>query len=67
LLTANGNYSLKSQSDLKLFAKFQIEEFSAYMPDINLETNGMLRARLWGKPDSLSFESVTETGFNQVR
>jgi autotransporter translocation and assembly factor TamB len=61
LLTASGNYSFTSESDLKLQAAFSgMEEFYAYLPDSSLQTSGTIQARLWGQPDDLSLEASAE-------
>lgn len=61
LLTAGGNYSFTAQSDLKLEADFSgVDNFYAYLPDSNLQSNGTIQARLWGQPDDLSLEASAE-------
>lgn len=61
LLTASGNYSFIAQSDLKLDAVIlNMDEFYTWLPDSNLHTSGILRARLWGQPNALSVEATAE-------
>ncbi|MGQ7871189.1 translocation/assembly module TamB domain-containing protein [Sunxiuqinia sp. sy24] len=60
-LTAKGNYSLQSQSDLTLSVSFDgLNEFRNYLPLEDLTTNGVLGAHLWGTVDSLNMESTLE-------
>jgi translocation and assembly module TamB len=58
LLKAQGNYSLKTASDLALTADLKnMDEFSSLLPLKDLQTGGHLDAHLTGNPDSLSLEA----------
>lgn len=58
-LKVNGNYSLKSNSDLRFSAMFDnISDLQPYLPVIDLRTSGSLEGRLWGIPDSLNLQST---------
>lgn len=57
-LQVNGNYSLKSSSDLRFLASFDnINDLQSYFPVSDLKTSGSLIGRLWGVPDSLNLQS----------
>ncbi|MGM0620449.1 MAG: translocation/assembly module TamB domain-containing protein, partial [Bacteroidota bacterium] len=57
-LEASGVYSLTSNSDLQLSAEIDsLNEFSAYLAGIDVNTSGKLTAHISGKPDSLNLES----------
>ncbi|WP_372933534.1 translocation/assembly module TamB domain-containing protein [Mariniphaga sediminis] len=65
-LTAKGNYSFITSSNLLLATEFSgLEEFSTYLPGSNLKTRGTLTARLSGKPDSLHLESQAKLDSTQ--
>lgn len=60
-LEASGVYSLTSNSDLQLSAKIDsLNEFSAYLAGVDVNTSGKLTAHLFGRPDSLNLESNVE-------
>jgi autotransporter translocation and assembly factor TamB len=69
-LEASGVYSLTSNSDLQLSAEIDsLNEFSAYLDGINMNTSGKLTARLFGRPDSLNMKSNIElnsTHYNDI-
>ncbi len=57
-LTARGNYSLQSHSDITLSAKFEsLDEFASYIPGAKVQAQGQIDARLWGTLDSLNLQS----------
>ncbi len=59
VLTAHGNYSLKSNSDIILNARFDsIADFKSFIPLTTLKTSGKVQAHLWGSVDSLHLESA---------
>lgn len=59
LVKSSGNYSLHSTSNIILLAYLKsLDEFSAFIPLKNLNTNGELNARLWGPKDSLNLEAL---------
>ncbi|SHI44327.1 Autotransporter translocation and assembly factor TamB [Tangfeifania diversioriginum] len=60
-IEASGVYSLTSNSDLQLSAEIDsLNEFSAYLAGIDVNTSGKLTASLYGRPDSLNLESNVE-------
>ena len=54
---ATGNYSLTSNSDLRLSIHFDgLEEFKNFLPEVELSSRGTMEARVAGVPDSLEIE-----------
>ncbi len=70
-LTAKGNYSLNSNSDIRLNANVEgISAFESYLPVSGLKTSGKLQAHLYGTADSLHLEStvnLNETQFQDLK
>jgi translocation and assembly module TamB len=63
---ASGNYSFKSNSDLRLTVDFDgLEEFEAYIPAEDVHTSGRLEAHVTGTVDTLNLEAVIN--LNQTR
>ena len=56
---ANGNYALKSNSDLRLTVHLDsISDFESFLPITGLKTSGDIKAHLWGTFDSLNLETA---------
>jgi translocation and assembly module TamB len=55
LLGASGNYSLRSNSDLSLTARFDnINEFAPFLQIDSIQSSGIIRGHLTGEKDSLN-------------
>ena len=65
-LTANGNYSLNSHSDISLLATIaSLDEFASFIPGATVEAKGNIDAHLWGTLDSLNLE--TQVNLDKIR
>ena len=60
---AQGNYSLRSNSDIRLTANIEgIDELASFIPVEDLKTSGKIDAHIWGQVDSLAVESSIDLG-----
>ena len=58
---AAGNYSLRSNSDIRLTARFDgIDEFTSFLPVDSIQTSGTVRGHLTGIKDSLNLLASVE-------
>ncbi|MBN2636711.1 MAG: translocation/assembly module TamB domain-containing protein [Prolixibacteraceae bacterium] len=65
-LKASGNYNLKGNSDVNLWAEIDsIQPFWKYIPVDSLFAQGIVNAHLWGTPDSLLLN--TNIDLQQIR
>ncbi len=57
-LTASGNYSLQSHSDISLSATIaSLEDFADFIPGAKVQAQGQIDAHLWGTLDSLNLQT----------
>ncbi|SMO58355.1 translocation and assembly module TamB [Saccharicrinis carchari] len=57
-LNAKGNYSLASYSDISLWADFSsLEELAPFMPGIQVQSQGSIKAHAQGRLDSLHLQT----------
>jgi translocation and assembly module TamB len=67
-LQADGNYSLRGNSDINLTASLDhLDEFKAFIPIDDIKTSGKLQAHLWGTTDSLHLESTIDLGMTALQ